>query len=66
VVRNISDFCEIMPCSPLKFNQRFGGRSINKPGKKATGSVSYLLHAGCFLGLFLDPEDEDMFFRNVG
>jgi hypothetical protein len=67
VVMKISNFCQLMSCSPLKFKQRFGGRSKNKPIKKSTSSASYLLHAGCLLGLFFGPEEEgDMFLRIVG
>jgi hypothetical protein len=47
-------FCDITPCSPLKFNRRFGG------------SACYLIHAGFLLGLFFDPENgSDIFLRNV-
>jgi hypothetical protein len=47
-------FWDIMPCSVLKINQRFGG------------TYRLHIHAGFLLDLFFDPEDGcDMFFRNA-
>jgi hypothetical protein len=41
--------------------------SVNKPNKKPTSSVSYLLHAAFLIGVFFDPEDGgDMFLQNIG
>jgi hypothetical protein len=47
VVMKINIFWVIMPCSPSKFNRRFGEQS----------SAYYLLQAGFFLGLFFEPGD---------
>jgi hypothetical protein len=52
-----SIFWDITPCSPLIVN-----RCLLKAKQK---SACYLLHAGFLLGLFFDPEDRDMFPRNV-
>jgi hypothetical protein len=60
-------FWDIMPCSPLKINGRFGGiyhlhlQGSNKPNKiPASKQVAIRLatcfHAGILFGLF-DPED---------
>jgi hypothetical protein len=40
--------------------------SRNKHEANGKQSVAELLHAGVCLDLFLDPEDGDMFIRNVG
>jgi hypothetical protein len=70
VVMKSSIFCDITPCSPLKVNLRFWGiSSLHIPGRKKkppwNSSACYLLHTGYFLGLFFDPENEDMFLRSV-
>jgi ribosome maturation factor RimP len=67
VVMKSNVFWDIMPCSPLKVNRRFGGisppssGSKNKPALLATS-----FHSGILLGIFFDHEDGgDMFLRNV-
>jgi hypothetical protein len=50
VAMKITIFWDIPPCSPLKFNRRFGG--IYSSHLLAT-----CFHAGFLLGLFFDPED---------
>jgi hypothetical protein len=72
VVMKGSIFWDITLCSPLKVNRRFGRVSslhIQRRRKKPpwTRFACYLFHAGLFLGLYFDPENEgDMFLRNVG
>jgi hypothetical protein len=53
-------------CSPLKFNQHFGGICCFHFQGLRISSACYLLH-DCFLpGLFYDPEDGgNIFLRNV-
>jgi hypothetical protein len=56
MVMMIIIFWDIMQCSPLKVNLRFG----------EILQLATCFHAGILLGLF-DPEDGgDMFLRNVG
>jgi hypothetical protein len=68
----ISIFLDITPCNILKVNRRFERYSLgvqdlkDKPSKKISCHVCYLLDASFLLGLFLDPEIAgDMFIRNV-
>jgi hypothetical protein len=63
-------FWDLMPCSPLKVNRRFGGTwlpysdSRNKPARNQS-EVRW--QAEFLHGLFFDIEDGgDMFLRNVG
>jgi hypothetical protein len=64
-----SIFWDTTPCSPLKFNQRFGGtcrldlqeRRINR-----TRNQCHLVHDAFLLGSFFSPEDGDeVFLRKI-
>jgi hypothetical protein len=46
-----SIFCDIIPCSPLKTNRRFGGKCLQQ------SSACYLFQGDFLLGLSFDPED---------
>jgi hypothetical protein len=51
-----SILCDITLCSPLKSEEHVASIFRAEP------AACYLLHAGFFLGLLFDPEDEgDMF-----
>jgi hypothetical protein len=58
-------FLDIMPCSPLKVNRRFGGTyRLHLQGRRISRAS---FHAGFLLGLVFDAEDGgDMILRNVG
>jgi hypothetical protein len=57
----------VTPCSPLKFNWRFGGTCRFHLECQKISSVFYLLLAESLLGLLFDPEDVgDMSLRNIG
>jgi hypothetical protein len=74
--RSLHDFfLKVMPCSPLKVNQRFGGtnrfylrsRRISQiKDEHGTCSKRALLHIGLLLGLSFGSENwGNMFLRNV-
>jgi hypothetical protein len=64
VVMKSTIFWEIVPCSPLKVNRRFGETDVKAGGKH--NSACHPFHVGFLFGVFVDPEDiGDMFFRNV-
>lgn len=65
-------FGDIMPYSSLNANQLFGKNMASHEAKKETSTkqvtsiaACYQLHAGFLLGLFFEPEDENM-FRKAG
>jgi hypothetical protein len=63
-----SIFWDLMPCSPLKVNRRFGGTcGLHLQGRRI-GKASKALLATCFIsGLFFNPEDGgDMFLQSAG
>jgi hypothetical protein len=75
VVMNSTIFWDITPCSPLKFNRRFGEtyrlhlqcRKMSRARNQRESRWQAENSAGFFLSLFFDTEDGgDMFFRNVG
>jgi hypothetical protein len=56
-------FWDIMTCSLLKVNDRFGGTYR----LQSRALLATCFHAGFLLGLFLYPEDGgDIFLRKVG
>jgi hypothetical protein len=59
VVMKSTVFWDMTPCSPLKVNRRFGGTYLR-------ALLATCFQAGMLLGLFFDPENGDMFLRNVG
>jgi hypothetical protein len=69
VVMKSAIFWDIMPCSPLKANRRFGGTSPPSSGLKNKPNKALLatcFHDGFLLGLFFEPEDGgDMFLRHI-
>jgi hypothetical protein len=72
VVMKSTIFWDIMPCSPLKVDQRFRGTyHLHFQGRRISQAnrapLATCFHAGFLLGLFFDPEDGgDMLLRNVG
>jgi hypothetical protein len=66
VVMKSSVFWDITRCSLLKVKRHFGETChFHLQGRRISSSC-YLLNARFLLGLFFDPENEDMFLRNVG
>jgi hypothetical protein len=64
VVMKSTIFWDIMSCSPLKVNRRFGGTyRLNFQGQRISRALlATCFHAGFLRGLFFDPEDGgDMF-----
>jgi hypothetical protein len=72
----IEDLC-LLEYSPLKDNRRFGGTYLQIHGRRVTARnqdetgnkqryACCLLHVAFLLGLLFNPEDGDMFLRNVG
>jgi hypothetical protein len=60
VIMNITIFCDISLCSPLKFNRRFGVIYC-------LALLANCFHAGFSLCLFFDPEDDgNILLRNDG
>jgi hypothetical protein len=75
VVLKSSIFWDIMPCSPLKIKQRFGGtcclhlqgRRISQARIQYESRCHSERHACFLLGLFFDPENGgDTFLQNAG
>jgi hypothetical protein len=60
-------FWDVMSCSTLKVNRRFGGICClhlqnGRKKQEKTGRKRNLRHASLILGLFFDPEDEGKIF----
>jgi hypothetical protein len=57
-------FWDMTPCSPLNFNQRFGGTYASIYRVQEISSAKNQQASRCY---FFDLEDGgDMFFRNIG
>jgi hypothetical protein len=64
-----SVFWVITSCSPLKANRRFGGKcNLHFQGRRICQACStcHMLSSWFLSGLFFNPEDGNMFLRNVG
>jgi hypothetical protein len=68
VVMESTIFWNITPCTPLKFNRRFGGTyRLHLYGRRISRVLlATNFHAGFSLRLFIDPEKGgEMFLRNA-
>jgi hypothetical protein len=62
-----SAFCDIMPCSPLKFSRYFViSCRLHLQGWRMNQAICYLFHANFFMAYSSKVKTEIMFLRNIG